>query len=109
MQLIVDTHDPLTLYADLREDESLTDDLRGRAIHRARQLGVQYIEFWRPPYGSGADLMSGFIEMACVATQSEPVSEVTNDRPDEGVTEASTQQLSRAGLMAGRNRNHVPR
>lgn len=64
MQLTLDTCDAVTVYADLREDESLTADLRARATARARQLCAEHVEFWRPPYGRGADRMAGFVELA---------------------------------------------
>lgn len=67
MQVALDNCDRTTVYADLRDQESLTDVLRARAIERARQLGAQHIEFWRPPHGcGGADRMEGFIEFARV-------------------------------------------
>lgn len=66
MQVALDTHDRTTLYADLREDESLTDELRARAVARARALGAAQVEFWRPPYGREGDRMAGFVEFACV-------------------------------------------
>lgn len=66
MQVAADTYDRLTVYADLREEESLTADLCARAIVRARQLGADRVEFWRPPYGRGADRMAGFVELARV-------------------------------------------
>ena len=53
MQVALDSHDGTTVYADLREEESLTDALRIRAIERAQQLGAQHVEFWHPPYGRG--------------------------------------------------------
>ena len=71
MQVALDSYDPTTVYADLREEESLTDALRARAIERARQLGAQHVEFWRPPYGRGADRMAGFIELAHVPSAPE--------------------------------------
>lgn len=74
MQVALDTCDRTTVYADLREDESLTDALRDRAIERARELGAQHVEFWRPPYGRGQDRMAGFIELARVAAGLRPAS-----------------------------------
>lgn len=66
MQVALDTYDRTTVYADLREEESLTDDLRARAIERARTLGAQQVEFWRPPHGCGANRMEGFVELVRV-------------------------------------------
>jgi hypothetical protein len=66
MQVGLDSYDRATAYADLREGESLTADLRARAIARAGQLGAEHVEFWRPPYGRGADRMEGFVELARV-------------------------------------------
>ena len=74
MQVALDSHDPTTVYADLREEESLTDALRTRAIERAQQLGAQHVEFWRPPYGRGQDRMAGFIELARVPAELRPAS-----------------------------------
>lgn len=64
MQVAVDTFDRTTAYADLRDDERLTDELRARAFRRARELGAEHVEFWRSPYGCGADRMAGFVELA---------------------------------------------
>ena len=72
MRVAVDAYDRTTAYADLREGECVTDDLRARAIARARQLGAQQVEFWRPPYGCGADRMAGFVELVCVPPAPEP-------------------------------------
>lgn len=72
MQVALDSYDRTTVYADLREGEFLTDALRARAIERARQLGAEHIEHWRPPYGRGADRMEGFIEFARVPSALEP-------------------------------------
>jgi hypothetical protein len=66
MQVAPDTCDPTTVYADLREEESLTAELRARAIGRARELGAKQVEFWRPPYGQGANRMQGFVELVCL-------------------------------------------
>jgi hypothetical protein len=74
VQVTVDTCDRTTVYAVLREEESLTDDLRTRAIERARQIGAQHVEFWRPPYGSGGARMDGFVERASVPPEREPQS-----------------------------------
>lgn len=72
MQVARDTFCRTTVYADLREDESLTDELRARAMKRARDLGAEHVEFWRPPYGEGADRMDGFLEHARVSAAPEP-------------------------------------
>ncbi|MFI5307571.1 MAG: hypothetical protein ACHQ53_09475 [Polyangiales bacterium] len=74
MQVAVDPCDRTTAYADLREQESLTDEVRCRAIGRARELGATHVEFWRPPYGQGADRMEGFLELARVSAAPEPES-----------------------------------
>ena len=66
MQVALDANDRTTAYADLREEEALTDELRARATERAAQLGAEHVEYWRPPYGRGADRMAGFIELAQV-------------------------------------------
>jgi hypothetical protein len=67
VQVALDTYDRTTVYADLREEESLTDELRTRAIERARQLGAVHIEYWRPPYGRGANRMEGFVDVVRVS------------------------------------------
>lgn len=66
MQVALDTCDRTTVYADLRAEESLTDELRARAVARARELGAQHVEFWRPPYGRAADRMEGFVALVRV-------------------------------------------
>ena len=66
MQVALDTCDLTTVYADLREEECLTDALRARAIERARQLGAAHVEFWRPLYGCGTGCMEGFVEFVRV-------------------------------------------
>lgn len=96
MRVAIDPYDRTTAYADQREDELLTDEVRAHAIKRARELGAEHVEFWRSPYGDGADRMAGFIELARVPAESEAGSGAANARADEGVTEASPQQLSRA-------------
>lgn len=72
MQLAIDPHDRSTAYADLREDERLTDELRLRATTRARELSAKYVEFWREPFGRGADRMAGFVELVRVADTAAP-------------------------------------
>jgi hypothetical protein len=72
MQVALDTYDRTTVYADLREEESLSNELRARAIARARALGANHVEFWRPPYGQGPDRMDGFLELARVPSAPEP-------------------------------------
>ncbi len=72
MQVALDSCDQTTVYADLREEESLTDELRARAIGRARELGATYVEFWQPPYGQGANRMEGFVELARVPSALRP-------------------------------------
>jgi hypothetical protein len=76
MQVTVDSFDRTTAYADLRDDERLTDDLRARAFRRARELGAAGVEFWRSPFGCGADRMAGFVELASVPTEYNPVEAV---------------------------------
>ena len=76
MQVALDTHDRTTAYADLRDDEALTGELRARALERARQLGAAHVEFWRPPYGSGPERMAGFVELM-------PVPATPNVAPSE--------------------------
>jgi len=66
MKLAIDPLCPVTEYADLRDDETLTDELRERALERARELGAEHVEFWRAPYGCGSDRMAGFVELARV-------------------------------------------
>ena len=97
MRVTIDPHDRSTAYADLRDDERMTDELRSLTIKRARELGAARVEFWRPPYGDGADRMAGFIELANVPHESESGSGTANTRAGEDVTQASTQLLSRAG------------
>jgi hypothetical protein len=72
MQVALDLYDRATVYADLRDEECLTDDLRARAVARARQLGAEHVEFWRSPYGRGGDRMAGFVELAAVPAVPEP-------------------------------------
>ena len=72
VQVALDTCDPTTAYADLREQESLTDEARARAIGRARKLAATHVEFWRPPYGQGANRMEGFVELARVPYAPKP-------------------------------------
>ena len=72
MQVALDNCDRTTVYADLREEESLSDELRTRAIARARALGAKHVEFWRPPYGQGAHRMAGFTEIVRIAAASQP-------------------------------------
>jgi hypothetical protein len=72
MQVALDNFDRTTVYADLREEESLADELRTRAIARARALGAKHVEFWRPPYGQGAHRMEGFIELVRIAPAPQP-------------------------------------
>jgi hypothetical protein len=97
MRVAIDPHDATTAYADLRDNERLTDEVRIHAIERARQLGAEHVEFWRLPYGDGADRMAGFVEVAHVRPKSESGSAEPNARSDESVIGASTQPLSRAG------------
>jgi hypothetical protein len=66
MHLAIDRYDPSTAYADLRETDAMSDALRTRALQRAAELGAEYVEFWRPPYGREADPMTGFIELLAV-------------------------------------------
>ena len=75
MQVALDSYDRATDYADLREGESLTADLRARAIERARQLGAEHVEFWRPPYGQERDRMTGFVELVRVPPAPQPESD----------------------------------
>ena len=88
MQLTLDPHDRGTLYADLREGEALTDDLRARALRRAGELGAQHVEFWQPPYGRAADRMQGFVELARVAS----VRDTTNDLRERADGSASARR-----------------
>jgi hypothetical protein len=69
MQVAIDPYSPATAYADLRDDETLNDGLRERAIARARELGAEHVEFWRAPYGRGVDRMAGFVELAFVTIE----------------------------------------
>lgn len=69
MQIAIDPYSAATAYADLRDDEALSDKLRERAIARARELGAEHVEFWRAPYGRGNDRMAGFVELARVAAE----------------------------------------
>lgn len=67
MRVALDPYDRATAYADLRDDEQLTSELRCHAIKRASGLGAAQVEFWRPPYGNDStDRMAGFIELARV-------------------------------------------
>jgi len=67
MQTHLDPFDPNTLYADLREGETLTDALRARALERAHERGARFVEFWTAPYGEEPhDRMAGFVATATV-------------------------------------------
>lgn len=79
MKLAIDPFCRATAYADVRDDETLTDELRERALERARELGAEHVEFWRAPYGYGPDRMAGFVELARV-----PSSCLMPHEPKEG-------------------------
>jgi len=97
MRVAIDAHDGSTVYADLRDDERLTDESRAHAIKRARELGAEHVEFWRSPYGDGADRMAGFIELERIAPEWESGSDAASIGADEDVTpEASTQASPQA-------------
>ena len=97
MRAALDPHDRSTVYADLRDCELLTDDVRSHATKRARELGAAHVEFWRSPFGDGGGhRMAGFIELAAVPPKSEVGSEPANALAHVDVTQASAQQLSPA-------------
>jgi hypothetical protein len=79
MKVTVDPFCPGTAYADLRDDEPLSHELRQRAIERAVELAVENLEFWRSPYGTGPDRMAGFIELARVATKQRSTAPITSN------------------------------
>lgn len=110
MQVAIDTCDRTTVYADLRDEESLTDALRARAIERALQLGAQHIEYWRPPYGRGANRMEGFVELSRVAPAPEPEREAGEPvSAPAGRMRRRTTSLAPAAAERQGDRHHVPR
>ena len=80
---------PHEVYADLREGEPVTEELRTRAIERARELGAKHVEFWRPPYGCAADRMAGFVELARIPPAPAPQS-AAGELMSENVTSRSS-------------------
>jgi len=83
MQVALDPCDRTTAYADLREQESLTDEVRAMAIVRARELAATHVEFWRPPYGQSPNRMEGFVELVRVPSapkQQSHVDEIVSEQ-----------------------------